>query len=854
MNKFTITPLIRQYKRLKQKEPDAILFFRVGDFYETFYEDAVLTSKTLGIALTQRQEGVPLAGVPHHSAKTYIQRLVSGGYKVAICEQLEEPKPGKLVERDIMEVITQGTVLDDMLLDEKKTNFLASIYPGDNRYGLALLDISTGDFRVTELTRDELLDEIRRLEPKEIIIPSGIDEIEVNNIAISRIDDFEFDYEYTLKNLLSHFGIQTLDGFGCGGMREGIQAAGAALFYAKRNKRKDLSYVERVSPYSRNDSLVLDEPTRRNLELVRKPTGETDGTLLSILDNTTTPMGGRLLRDFLISPLLNPEEIRKRQDKVGVFYNNPSFTAQLRGFLSQIPDLDRLITRLSLERVNARDVLFLGRALKKFPEINRFLPDSLSSYKLGNFDGVVEEIEKTIVESPPQTIKEGGIIRSDVNKELDELRNISKNVKLWIADFENTERQRTGIGSLKVGFNSVFGYYIEVTRPNLPKVPEEYVRKQTLANAERFITPQLKEYEAKVLQADERSRLLEYEIFKELRDRLKNFVPSMKEASTKIAYIDVLSTLASIARRYGYTRPVVDDEDRIVMKDSRHPVVERLPKEGEFIPNDVKLDLDERVLVITGPNMAGKSTYLRQVALCVILAQMGSYIPAMEAKIGIVDRIFTRIGASDDLTKGVSTFLAEMTETANILNNATRRSLLILDEIGRGTSTYDGLSIAWASVEYIVKNTKAKTLFATHYHELTELERLSDEIKNYNLECKKWKDKIIFLRKVVRGGCPQSYGIEVAKLAGLPKDVIERAKRILVSLEREERRGSSERLMQPLQLGIFDEVKESEVERELKNIDIEKLTPIDALLILKSLKDKIKETRPETQDQRPQTN
>ena len=593
MNKFTITPLIRQYKRLKQKEPDAILFFRVSDFYETFYEDAVLTSKTLGIALTQRQEGVPLAGVPHHSAKTYIQRLVSGGHKVAICEQLEEPKPGKLVERDIMEVITQGTVLDDMLLDEKKTNFLASIYPGDNRYGLALLDISTGDFRVTELTRDELLDEIRRLEPKEIIIP----------------------------------------------------------------------------------------------------------------------------------------------------------------------------------------------------EINRFLPDSLSSYKLGNFDGVVEEIEKTIVESPPQTIKEGGIIRSDVNKELDELRNISKNVKLWIADFENTERQRTGIGSLKVGFNSVFGYYIEVTRPNLPKVPEEYIRKQTLANAERFITPQLKEYEAKVLQADERSRLLEYEIFKELRDRLKNFVPSMKEASTKIAYIDVLSILASIARRYGYTRPVVDDEDRIVMKDSRHPVVERLLKEGEFISNDVKLDLDERVLVITGPNMAGKSTYLRQVALCVILAQMGSYIPAMEA----------------------------MTETANILNNATRRSLLILDEIGRGTSTYDGLSIAWASVEYIVKNTKAKTLFATHYHELTELERLSDEIKNYNLECKKWKDKIIFLRKVVRGGCPQSYGIEVAKLAGLPKDVIERAKRILVSLEREERKGSSERLMQPLQLGIFDEVKESEVEKKLKD-------------------------------------
>lgn len=839
MHKSTITPLIRQYKSLKQKEPNAILFFRVGDFYETFYEDAILTSKTLGIALTQRQEGIPLAGVPHHSAKRYIQRLVSSGYRIAICEQLEEPKPGKLVERDIVEVITQGTVLDAKLLDERKLNFLASIYPGDSKYGFALLDISTGDFRVTELGRDELLDEIKRYEPKEIVMPSGTDELGIEDIVISKVDDFEFDYEYATKNLLSHFGAQTLDGFGCSGMREGIQAAGAALLYAKRTKRKDLSYVERISPYSRSDSLILDEPTRRNLELLRKPTGETDGTLLSILDDTQTPMGGRLLRDFLLSPLLNPERIRERQDKVSIFYNNPSLTAQLRGFLSQIPDLDRHTTRLSLDRVNARDVLFLAKALKKFPAINGLLPESLSFYKLDDFNEIVEEIEKTIVDSPPQTVKEGGIIRSDVNNELDELRELSKNAKLWIANFENKERQRTGIRSLKVGFNSIFGYYIEVTRPNLPKVPEDYVRKQTLTNAERFITPQLKEYEAKVLQADERSRLLEYEIFKELRDRLKNFVPYMKDASMKIAYLDVFSTLASIAKRYGYTRPVVDDEDRIIMKDSRHPVVEKLLKEGEFIPNDAKLDLEERVLVITGPNMAGKSTYLRQIALCAILAQMGSYIPAREAKIGIVDRIFTRIGASDDLTRGVSTFLAEMTEIANILNNATRRSLLILDEIGRGTSTYDGLSIAWASVEYIVRNIKAKTLFATHYHELTELEHLSSDIKNYNLECKKWKDRIIFLRKVVRGGSPQSYGIEVAKLAGLPKNVIERAKRILVSLEREKRRGSSERLMQPLQLGIFDEVTESEVEKELKDINIEKLTPIDALLILKKLKEKL---------------
>ena len=840
LKKNRITPLLRQYKSLKEKEPDAILFFRVGDFYETFYEDAKLSSKVLGIALTQRQEGVPLAGVPHHSAKRYIQRLVSSGYKVAICEQLEEPKPGKLVDRDIVEVITQGTVLDPSLLPERRTNFLASIYP-DNISGLALLDISTGDFRVTEIEREELLDEIRRVEPTELLIPSDETTLNIDGMVITKIDGFQFDYEYATKNLLSHFKTETLDGFGCGGMKEGIQAAGAALIYAKRIKRGELQYVEKITPYARAGSLLLDEPTRRNLELVRKPTGETDGTLLSILDNTTTPMGGRLIRDILLSPLLEPKKIRERQDKVTLFYDNPSVTAQIRSHFSQIPDLERLTTRLSLERVNGRDLLFISKALKKFPNIEKLTPSSLLSYTLGNFSEIVEEIEKTLVHSPPQTIRDGSIIRDRVNKELDELRALSKDAKLWINGFEKTERKKTGISSLKVGFNSVFGYYIEVTRPNLGKVPDSYIRKQTLTNAERFITPELKEYEAKVLQADERARLLEYELFKELRDRVKRDIPSIKEASRKIAELDLFSTFASVARRYGYRRPLVDDEDRIVIKDSRHPVVERLLKEMEFIPNDICLDNKERVLIITGPNMAGKSTYLRQVALSVILAQMGSYIPAREAKIGITDRIFTRIGASDDLSKGVSTFLAEMTETANILNNATKRSLLILDEIGRGTSTYDGLSIAWASVEYIVRNLKAKTLFATHYHELTELEHLSEEIKNYNLLCKKWKDRIIFLRKVVKGGSPQSYGIEVAKLAGLPNDVIERAKRILISLEKDQRRASSERLMQPLQLGLFNKT-ESEVEKELKGMEIDKLTPLNALLALKRLKDKIKET------------
>ncbi len=839
MKRSTITPLIRQYKSLKEKEPDAILFFRVGDFYETFYEDAVTTSKVLGIALTKRQEGIPLAGVPHHSAKTYIQRLVSNGYKVAICEQIEEPVPGKLVDRDIVEVITQGTLLDSSLLKERESNFLASVYPGDKKVGLALIDISTGDFRVTELDREELLDEIERVEPKEIVLPLATDDLGIEGITISKIDDFEYDYEYALKNLLSHFGVETLDGFGCGSMIEGIQASGAALLYAKRKKRNDLSYVERICPYSRDNALVLDDATRRNLEILKKPTGESEGTLLSILDETTTPMGGRLLRDFLLSPLLDPEVIGKRQDRVTVFFEDSSLTAQLRGILSQIPDLERLITRVSLERVNARDLAFLAKALKQFPQINDILPDSLVSFKMDDFGAVVSEIERTIVDSPPQTIRESGIIRNGVNEELDELRSLSQSAKLWIAEFENREKKRTNIQSLKVGFNSVFGYYIEVTKPNLSKVPDDYIRKQTLTSAERFITPQLKEYEAKVLHADERSRLLEYEIFKGLREKLKIFLPAMRASSTKVANLDVFSTLSSIAKRYGYTRPDVDDQDRIVMSDSRHPVVERLLREGEFIPNDIRLDQDEKVLIITGPNMAGKSTYLRQVALCVILAQMGSYIPTRDARIGIVDRIFTRIGASDDLTRGVSTFLAEMTETANILNNATVRSLLILDEIGRGTSTYDGLSIAWATIEHIVKNLKAKTLFATHYHELTELEGFSEEIKNYNLECKKWKDRIIFLRRVIPGSSPQSYGIDVAKLAGLPKSVIKRAKRILVSLEREEKRGSSERLMHPLQLDLFYGTVESEVEKKLKEIDIQKLSPIDALLTLKRLKEEL---------------
>ena len=622
---------------------------------------------------------------------------------------------------------------------------------------------------------------------------------EIESLEFTPREEYEFSHEFAERELLDHFKVVSLDGFGCQDLPLGISAGGAALAYIRATKKRKLEYINRITPYSLSKYLILDEPTRRNLELTQKIGGsprsgsEYEGTLLWVLDHTRTPMGGRCLRNFICFPLIDVDEINTRLNKVETFVNSPTLLDEVRSLLSKIPDLERLIARVSCERANARDLAMIGNALKVLPDLNSILPDELNSYKLPDFGPIYSLINNAIIDHPPQTIQDGGIIKAGFNKGLDELRELAFSGKRWISDFESNEKKRTGIQSLKVGFNSVFGYYIEVTKPNLKFVPQTYIRKQTISNGERFITPELKEYESKVLSAEERIKRLEYELFCDLRKTVAGKTSEIQFASQKVAKLDAFASFAWVARENRYTRPVVDDTDSIIIRDGRHPVVEQLLSEGDFVPNPTTLGKEEEVYIITGPNMAGKSTYLRQVGLIVLMAQMGSFVPASFARIGVCDRIFTRIGASDDLTRGVSTFLAEMNETANILNNATDRSLVLLDEIGRGTSTFDGMSIAWATIEWLLRQIGCKTLFATHYHELTELASISSKVKNYQIAVKRYEDRIIFLRQLRPGGCDESYGIDVAKLAGLPAPVIKRAKDILHSLELNERKASKTR-------------------------------------------------------------
>ena len=835
-----MTPLLRQYQRIKSKYKDAILLFRLGDFYETFYEDAKIASQILGIALTQRQKGVPLAGIPHHAAQPYIARLVRAGYKVAICEQQEEPVPGKLVDREVVEVITKGTLLEPALLDDKSNNYLAAVKQEGKKFGLSLLELSTGEFKLTEVESEGLLNELTKAAPQELLVPASLQE-EINvEIPITPRGDYEFTYEVARQELIDHFNVKSLRGFGCEEFKLGICAAGSILRYVKETKKREINHIRKITPYWPHDYMIIDEPTRRNLELIKKIGGtEGEGTLLWVIDATKTPMGARTLRNFLLAPLKDVDKINKRLNWVEEFKNSTDLLEEMRILLAEIPDIERLIARISLERANPRDLIALKRALEQFPKINNLLNNTLlyEEYNLEEFDDLIWLIEKAIVDNPPQNVTEGGIIKPGFSKEVDKLRKASMDGKKWIASLEQRERKRTGIGSLKVGFNNVFGYYIEVTKPNLKYVPADYIRKQTLVNAERFITQELKEYESKVLGADERLKKLEYEIFSRLRRKVAEWTSAIQVCADKLAKLDVFAGLAFCARRYGYTRPTVDDGNKIIIENGRHPVVELLLTEGDFVPNGTQFNSNEEVHIITGPNMAGKSTYLRQVALITIMAQMGSFVPADKAIIGVVDRIFTRIGASDDLARGVSTFLAEMNETANILNNAGARSLIVLDEIGRGTSTFDGLSIAWATVEYIIKHICAKTLFATHYHELTGLARVSPKVKNYSIGAKRYKDKIIFLRKVEPGPCDESYGVDVAKLAGLPRSVISRAREILRSLEIGERRRALERIQGSRQKNLFDTQVRSPILEEIDNLDINKLSPIEALLILKRLKE-----------------
>lgn len=842
----SLTPLLKQYHSIKRKFHDTILLFRVGDFYETFYDDAELSSKVLNITLTSKNHGknqrIPLAGVPVKASETYISRLVKAGYKVAICEQLEEPQKGKkIVDRDVIEVITPGTITLPSLLDKKTNIYIMSVYGDKGRYGIAFADTSTGEFQAG-ITSEPIV-EIQRINPQELILRNS-EELLVD-IPKSFIDNDVFNLCFCEEILKKHFNVHTLTSLGLNEEVE-IIAAGSLLWYISDTQKSNLTHIKKIVHYSNNDYMFLDKSTIRNLEIFRKIDGSYEGTLVAAIDYTITPMGGRLLKKFLLFPLKNIDEIMNRLQNVQQFYNNRSIIFQLRNILRDIQDVERLTGRIATSKANPRDIISLATSIEIFKEIKRMLNLSeLESMKkkifeIDDLSYLTEKIKKIIVDSPPLSITEGNYIKEGVSQELDELRNISKNGKKWLIDFEKTERERTKINSLKVGYNTVFGYYIEVTKPNLNLVPDYYIRKQTLTNAERFITEELKDFENKILGAEEKIKKIEYEIFLNLRDELKDYIDRLQIISDAIARIDLFSSLALLALENDYSIPVITEEKLIKIEDGRHPVVEKILPPGDYIPNSTNLSDEERVHIITGPNMAGKSTYLRQVALITLLAQIGSFVPAKEAEIGIVDRIFTRIGASDDLSRGVSTFLAEMSETSVILNNVTERSLVILDEIGRGTSTYDGLAIAWSCVEYFARmDNPPAVLFATHYHELTDIESYYRNIVNYTVDIKETEEGIVFLRKLKKGKSNRSYGIEVAKLAGLPEIVIKRAKEILKDLEKDDR-VISRHPPKYMKISLFKDERDILIER-LKKMEPEKITPIEALNILYEVKKILKE-------------
>ncbi|KPJ51171.1 hypothetical protein AMJ40_00790 [candidate division TA06 bacterium DG_26] len=850
-----LTPLLAQYQRIKEKHRDAILLFRLGDFYETFYDDAKRAAKILNLTLTSRpcgkQHRVPLAGFPYKASETYIDKLVKAGQTIAICEQLGDAKSSReLVYREVVEVITPGTVCRESLLDTRRNNYLVSISSDGERFGLAFCDLSTGDFRLTELGRNKVLEELERIDAKELLMPSSF-QLKVTG-PVRSLDDYRFDPHAGYERLRQHFGVASLSGFGCEEMKLAHGASGAIFSYLEETQKRTIDNITKLSPYRVEQFMWIDTTTRRNLELLERirDSGRED-TLLAVLDRTSTAMGAREVRRWILSPLLDLQAIKKRQDGVAELLESERRKA-IEKVLLQLGDIERLISKVALEKATPRDVIALRESLTRLPAVKALLQDFTSSYqreidgRISRFDSVCELISSAIVDSPPSTSQEGGIIKPGFDGEVDRLRGLTSSGKTLIAEMEAKERARTGITSLKVGYNSVFGYYIEVTKPNLHLVPEGYMRKQTLVNAERYITQELKELETSVLGAEDKLKEMEHDIFCRVRKEIGTVTDRVQESARAIGELDVLCCLARVAKENRWTKPTVDGTDRIRIVDGRHPVVEMMVA-GGFVPNSCELNgTTQQILVITGPNMAGKSTYLRQIALIVILAQIGSYVPAKDAKIGLVDRIFTRIGASDDLSRGVSTFLAEMNEAANILNNATPRSLVLLDEIGRGTSTYDGLSIAWAVVEHLHNNpvVKARTLFATHYHQLTELEYVLEGVKNYNVACKEVGERIVFLRKVVPGASDRSYGVEVAKLAGLPREVIERAREILENLEEDEflvpgmprLAKSKDREVGPSeQLSIFSSSLVN-LKEELSKLNLEGMTPIEALNRLFELK------------------
>jgi DNA mismatch repair protein MutS len=794
----TLTPMMQQYQRIRRSlPPETLLLFRLGDFYEMFFEDAKEASAILNVALTKRNQ-VPMCGIPHHAAESYMRRLIKAGRRVAVCDQVSEPVPGKIVEREVTHIVSPGSISDLQMLDAKRNNFLAAICVGAKGcFGFAFVDLTTGEFRLTELSGEkELADELARVQPAEVLV-SDEHAAQFSGVRglVSR-DGYSFLLDQAQHTLREQFKVQSLDGFGCDGLRAGVCAAGAIVHYLRHELRRSLAHIARLQVYRNAQFMIVDATTQANLELVHSRGGAKDTSLLGALDRTVTPMGARKLRDWVLHPLCDLAAIEARSAFIGQLLAEPYLLGKLRETLKTIRDLERTVGRLTQTGGNARDLLVLRTGLEQIPALKADLAalcgagESMGTSllrELHDLPHLHELLARAIVDEPPALTRDGGMFRDGYFPHLDELRAAAHEGKDWIAQLQQREQETTGIKSLKVRYTSVFGYFIEVTKSNLHLVPASWHRKQTVATGERFITPELKEVEAKILGADERAKALELELFGQLRDAVLQDLAPLQATGASVATLDVLCALAETARLFGYCRPVLTDGFKVRIEEGRHPVLDQSLVEEKFVPNDTLLDEEgDRLLILTGPNMAGKSTYIRQVALLVLMAQLGSWIPARAAEIGLADRIFTRVGANDDLSRGQSTFMVEMNETANITNNATARSLIILDEIGRGTSTFDGLSIAWSVAEFLHDETRARTLFATHYHELTDLARTRSGVRNYNVAVREWNDQIIFLRKIVPGGADKSYGIQVARLAGLPAGIIARAKEILANLEQHE--------------------------------------------------------------------
>jgi DNA mismatch repair protein MutS len=865
-----LTPAMRQFSKFKQKYPDCILFFRMGDFYETFYDDAETCSKVLGITLTSRSKGdspIPLAGVPYHAVEGYLKKMLQAGYKVAVCEQVEDPKTAKgVVKRDVVRIVTPGTLTDDILLDAKEDNFLCAVGLGTKQEAaISWVDISTGHFFVQQLPEEKLLDELLRLSPAECLLPDRRGELfeaetrklakditQLTNSVITERPTWYFDPYQASQRLLKHFGTATLEGFGIkNGDDALIPPAGAIIEYLNETQKTTLGHIRSLKKVNRKKFLQIDTTSLQGLEILRTIRTESKkGSLLDCLDETLTPMGGRMFRNWLCMPMCDLGQIELRQDAIEEIKEADTKLADIRKLLASLADTERIAARISTFRVTPRDLVALAATLRKIPLLREILQEFTADLlvqlasRCDSMDELADLLEAAIEPECPSHLRDGGVIRAGFNEELDRLHSISKDGQSWLRNYQKEQSQRTGIAHLKIGYNKVFGYYIEISHSSADKVPADYVRKQTIKNAERYITDELKEYETQVLGAEEKAIELEQQLFEQVRSQSAQYVSRLQNLADTIAQCDCLTALAYLAKRRNYIRPEVTNGTELLINEGKHPVLaETLGP--EFVPNDIELgDKAGDVLVITGPNMSGKSTYIRQVALLVLMAQTGSFIPAKDATIGLVDRIFTRVGASDELVRGQSTFMVEMIETANIINNATDKSLVILDEVGRGTSTYDGLSLAWAITEHIANKTKCRTLFATHYHELTELAELFTNVKNCNVAVREWMDEVVFLHRILPGGTDKSYGIHVAKLAGVPKTILERSKEILQELEStfaKEATGehlSKHKTKEPDKELLFVQ-KYKGVLDKLSSVDIDNLTPLEAINLLSQIRDEI---------------